>query len=1368
MGLGGSFTLSYGGATTIDLAFDATSSVVEAALESLSTIGDVIVTRNTPDTQRGYIWAVTFADPNMPGDLTPLVSDSTKLTGIGSMVDIREAVKGSEAISTSIPISFSAPLDNGGSPITTYRVQVDTSSSFASGNLKTIDLNSDSLLRDIQEVATYSGGATEIQVISATAASSLGGEFNITFDTTSCKDCVIKSKDSIVSVSVSETASGLQTKLNGLSNTGDSISVSKSTISGGFSWSITFTGGLVKGNVPELSLSSGLTGTSNSLAINTVVNGDTTSGTFRLKYGTEVTSPIKADADYATVRNALESLNSITTCSVSRRKSRTALVGTVTVSHGSNIIITSDDWSAHVINGDLIYLQNASYRVGSVSATTVTLVDDASNAKPFAGISSDGIKAYKWGNGYAWSVTFHKVSNKLALDAPLHSLAPASASLSITGGKQYIVKNTFADGIVCDRCYYVDNLSMGSVYWLRIYAINVVGVSTASSTPVAVTPKRVPGPPEAVKLYVVSGTELEVFFNPPTTDGGSKIIGYKVEWDTVADFNSGSVGSKLVEGGAISGTPPYSTIIGSDTALNAGTSYYVRVRAINDVPHQNIYSSMNYNWQLSLPFSAKPEDNRPNPPSSVALSLLSGDSLRVILIPPSRNGGSTISHYQVEYDIQSTFNSGVNGGATGSTDVAISSWSSIGGASLLHDITGLTAGVVYYVRVRAKNSVGYSSYKLASPAYSVAKQAPSAPMNVVASTVKAQKFPIREIDVAWASPSSTGGNSISAYKVEWFAEDAITEIQTIETTNADQGTFRISFMGNSTTDLSFDISDVNMRYALMNINGGNSIGHLQVSREGANNGYKWFITFMHSMNAGDVPPLVGDASFLSASNSGSTHLQINEYRTGRRGQGGKSEIQQITVSGASALSGFWRASFAGSGFGNYIPWNVAETDLKTELEMLSTVGIVTVSRTGDGSSNSCNGACPNGYKYLITFNSNVGNVPEIVVSKTDLYSGNVAAAASIVVMDGDNSVDPNNGFKLCPDCYPGETPAEYGSAILPQTTYAYRVTQRVPGNSYNVRVAAANDRGYGQVSLGNAGSTIKTPKQQPGVPTNTSVAVYYGDSSKLKVKYSAPLSDGGDPILKYMIEYDTSSSFSNAGYVERRCPTFPIRQTMTLEMKLKELTIPLKLGSLGTPSTTQLDFNALAIPIPGGATIKISAVPGYACAADGEVATEASGNEVAANAASVTVSPVTVSTESTDQCQITYMPANSFLPYNGSDSTPSSFRLTLTRAASTHATGSMRVDASPMASDESTSIDLFTTLGSPINTGSVQSHLENIVALGSDGAGGASINGVNVVRTGSLASGSMTWTITFLGDGNDYDLSVQDNHNLVKTTNGVE
>ena len=79
----------------------------------------------------------------------------------------------------------------------------------------------------------------------------------------------------------------------------------------------------------------------------------------------------------------------------------------------------------------------------------------------------------------------HSVPIKYALDAPLHSLAPSSASLAIRGGANYIVENSYADGIVCHNCYYVDNLSMGSSL-LRIYAINMVGVSTSASTPIAV------------------------------------------------------------------------------------------------------------------------------------------------------------------------------------------------------------------------------------------------------------------------------------------------------------------------------------------------------------------------------------------------------------------------------------------------------------------------------------------------------------------------------------------------------------------------------------------------------------------------------------------------------------------------------------------------------------------------------------------------------------------------------------------------------------------------------------------------------------------------------------------------------------------
>ena len=186
--------------------------------------------------------------------------------------------------------------------------------------------------------------------------------------------------------------------------------------------------------------------------------------------------------------------------------------------------------------------------------------------------------------------------------------------------------------------------------------------------------------------------------------------------------------------------------------------------------------------------------------------------------------------------------------------------------------------------------------------------------------------------------------------------------------------------------------------------------------------------------------------------------------------------------------------------------------------------------------------------------------------------------------------------------------------------------------------------------------------------------------SKLKVKYSAPLSDGGDPILKYMVEYDTDvhSAMLVTSSVDA---SISVRHTVTLAMKFKN-------------GATSLDA------------------------------------------------------------------------YNGALADPSTFKITLSRNAQQKTTQAMRVDATPMASDESTSSDLFTTLSSPINTGSIQSNLENLDIMGSDGAGGAPSRGVNVVRSGSLSTG-YTWTITFLGDGNDYDVHVADTNNKVITNQGI-
>lgn len=83
---GGTFTLSFGGQETGNLAYDASAAVVEAALEALSTIGlgGVTVTGSTP------IWTVTFTGSLASTNVALIVGDGSLLTG-GSATDVNVA-----------------------------------------------------------------------------------------------------------------------------------------------------------------------------------------------------------------------------------------------------------------------------------------------------------------------------------------------------------------------------------------------------------------------------------------------------------------------------------------------------------------------------------------------------------------------------------------------------------------------------------------------------------------------------------------------------------------------------------------------------------------------------------------------------------------------------------------------------------------------------------------------------------------------------------------------------------------------------------------------------------------------------------------------------------------------------------------------------------------------------------------------------------------------------------------------------------------------------------------------------------------------------------------------------------------------------
>jgi len=144
------------------------------------------------------------------------------------------------------------------------------------------------------------------------------------------------------------------------------------------------------------------------------------------------------------------------------------------------------------------------------------------------------------------------------------------------------------------------------------------------------------------------------------------------------------------------------------------------------------------------------------------------------------------------------------------------------------------------------------------------------------------------------------------------------------------------------------------------------------------------------------------------------------------------------------------------------------------------------------------------------------------------------------VYDGNNALKTNYE-PVCVACQIGETAVEYGSyETADSSVLTYQIPNLSPGTAYFVSVSAKNSRGYG-----GRRSTVPTalapPKQRPGKPTGVSVDVEYGDSQRLKVTYSPPLSDGGDSVVKYRVELDTSDSFSNPFQEEFVCPNSPKR-----------------------------------------------------------------------------------------------------------------------------------------------------------------------------------------------------------------------------------
>src|SRR5437867_3533857 len=288
-------------------------------------------------------------------------------------------------------------------------------------------------------------------------------------------------------------------------------------------------------------------------------------------------------------------------------------------------------------------------------------------------------------------------------------------------------------------------LTNGITYFYKVRAVNRAEQCRVSNEASA-TPPTIPSAPQNLQA-AVGGKSITISWQPPSSNGGSAITGYKIYRST----SSGSETGYVTLGNVTSYT---------NTGLTNGVTYFYKVRAVNSVG-----LSLLSNEASATPVSV------PSAPQN--LQATAGTSnVALTWNAPSSNGGSAITGYKIY-----TFTS--SGSVTGYVTL---------GNVTSYTNTGLTGGTTYFYKVRAVNSAGLS------PLSNEASATPSAPTmvappQILTWTVNNSKQidlgkPIvnddATIEVKWwnsISGSAAINNTIvtispGTYNVTWTAQDA--------------------------------------------------------------------------------------------------------------------------------------------------------------------------------------------------------------------------------------------------------------------------------------------------------------------------------------------------------------------------------------------------------------------------------------------------------------------------------------------------------------------------------------------------------------------------------------------------------------------
>ena len=288
-------------------------------------------------------------------------------------------------------------------------------------------------------------------------------------------------------------------------------------------------------------------------------------------------------------------------------------------------------------------------------------------------------------------------------------------------------QHTTADGAATS--YTIPSLTNGTLYTVRVLAVNSVGDSAASNTDTG-TPSTTPSAPTNVQAG--SGhQQLTVSWGAPN-DGGSAITEYTLQW------KSGGQGFNSTRQRTIAGTSRTDTI----PSLSNGTEYTVRVRATNALGDSD--------WSAEA--KGTPREG-PHVSLVKVKEPIECDNTQVVVTLANLVAGT-------EYEVHLRDRKQGDPWPSTATHARSLTGDTSHGTSVSFTLTRLDGNTVYEVQASLDGSFNSG---VVTATFTTPAEEPDPPTNV-----RITGDTNNSLTVSWNPPSYDGGSAVTEYRVQWL------------------------------------------------------------------------------------------------------------------------------------------------------------------------------------------------------------------------------------------------------------------------------------------------------------------------------------------------------------------------------------------------------------------------------------------------------------------------------------------------------------------------------------------------------------------------------------------------------------------------